>query len=47
MITIIRTIVIDIQKTMLINNFDFNSFKIRKKKSFDHIFIFLKTRNLY
>ena len=42
MITIIRTIVIDIQKTMSINNFDFNSFKIRKKKLFDHIFIFFE-----
>ena len=42
MITVIRTIVIDIQKTMSINNFDFNSFKIRKKKLFDHIFIFFE-----
>ena len=42
MITIIRTIVIDIQKTMSVNNFDFNSFKIRKKKLFDYIFIFFE-----
>ena len=42
MITIIRTVVIDIQKAMSINNFDFNLFKIRKKKLFNHIFTFFK-----
>ena len=40
LITIIRAIVIDIQNAISINNFDFDSFKIRKKKLIDYIFIF-------
>ena len=42
MITIIQAMIIDNQKTISINNFDFDLFKIRKNELFDHIFIFFE-----